>query len=198
MAEAALFVLVQIPFWVDVDPIDNDTDMQMISGHIAGSADFSNGIVFVHRIANLRQKLAAMGVECTIPAAVVDDQIIAITDMIPCFDDCAGLYRQNRCAIGVGNVQTVVVGGILAGNAYILAFAKERSNVLFPVRVIERIAKSADRGRGGIINKCIVDLPQNRDALTFFDFMEIDGQVMRIGIGIAFLLVVKLQTVLAK
>lgn len=78
MAEAALFVLVQIPFWVDVDPIDNDTDMQMISGHIAGSADFSNGIVFVHRIANLRQKLAAMGVECTIPAAVVDDQIIAI------------------------------------------------------------------------------------------------------------------------
>lgn len=35
MAEAALFVLVQIPFWVDVDPVDNDADMQMISGHIA-------------------------------------------------------------------------------------------------------------------------------------------------------------------
>ena len=31
MAEAALFVLVQIPFWVDVDPVDNDADMQMIS-----------------------------------------------------------------------------------------------------------------------------------------------------------------------
>ena len=29
MAEAALFVLVQIPFWVDVDPVDNDADMQM-------------------------------------------------------------------------------------------------------------------------------------------------------------------------
>lgn len=40
MAEAALFVLVQIPFWVDVDPVDNDADMQMISGHIAGSTDF--------------------------------------------------------------------------------------------------------------------------------------------------------------
>ena len=35
MAEAALFVLVQIPFWVDVDPVDNDADMQMISGYIA-------------------------------------------------------------------------------------------------------------------------------------------------------------------
>ena len=51
MAEAALFVLVQIPFWVDVDPVDNDADMQMISGHIAGSTDFGNGVVFVHRIA---------------------------------------------------------------------------------------------------------------------------------------------------
>ena len=48
MAEAALFVLVQIPFWVDVDPVDNDADMQMISGHIAGSTDFGNGVVFVH------------------------------------------------------------------------------------------------------------------------------------------------------
>ena len=54
MAEAALFVLVQIPFGVDVDPVDNNTNMQMISGHIAGSADLGNGVVFVHLIANLR------------------------------------------------------------------------------------------------------------------------------------------------
>ena len=54
LAEAALFVLVQIPFWVDVYPVDNDADMQMISGHIAGSTDFGNGVVFVHLIANLR------------------------------------------------------------------------------------------------------------------------------------------------
>ena len=40
MAEAALFVLVQIPFGVDVNPVDNNTNMQMISGHIAGSTDF--------------------------------------------------------------------------------------------------------------------------------------------------------------
>lgn len=83
MAEAALFVLVQIPFGVDVDPVDNDADMQMISGHIAGSTDFGNGVVFVHRIANLSQKLAAMGIKCTIPATMVDDQIISITDVIP-------------------------------------------------------------------------------------------------------------------
>ena len=83
MAEAALFVLVQIPFWVDVDPVDNDADMQMISGHIAGSTDFGNGVVFVHRIANLRQKLAAMGIKGAVSAAVVDDQIISITDVIP-------------------------------------------------------------------------------------------------------------------
>ena len=83
MAEAALFVLVQIPFWVDVDPVDNDADMQMISGHIAGSTDFVNGVVFVHRIANLSQKLAAMGIKGAVPAAVVDDQIISITDVIP-------------------------------------------------------------------------------------------------------------------
>lgn len=82
MAEAALFVLVQIPFWVDVDPVDNDADMQMISGHIAGSTDFGNGVVFVHRIANLSQKLAAMGIKGAVPA-VVDDQIISITDVIP-------------------------------------------------------------------------------------------------------------------
>ena len=67
MAEATLFVLVQIPFWVDVDPVDNDADMQMISGHIAGSTDFGNGVVFVHRIANLSQKLAAMGVRVQYP-----------------------------------------------------------------------------------------------------------------------------------
>ena len=161
MAEAALFVLVQIAFGVDVDPVDNNTNMQMISGHIAGSADLGNGVVFVHLIANLRQKLAAMGIKCTIPAAVVDDQIIAITNMIPSFDDRTGLHCKNRRAVGIGNVQTVVVGGILAGNADILAFAKERSNVLFPVGVIERIAESAAGGRGVIINECIVDLPQN-------------------------------------
>ena len=88
MAEATLFVLVQIPFGVDVDSVDNDADMQMISGHIAGSADFGNGVVFVHRIANLSQKLAAMGVKGAIPAAVVDDEIISITDMV------AGLYDR--------------------------------------------------------------------------------------------------------
>ena len=54
MAEATLFVLVQIPFWVDVDPVDNNTNMQMISGHIAGSADLGNSVVLVHCIANLR------------------------------------------------------------------------------------------------------------------------------------------------
>lgn len=82
MAEAALFVLVQIPFGVDVDPVDNNTNMQMIPGHIAGSADLGNGVVLVYRIANLRQKLAAMSIKGTVPAAVVDDQIIAITDMV--------------------------------------------------------------------------------------------------------------------
>ena len=83
MAEAALFVLMQISFWIDVDPVDNNTNMQMISGHIAGSTDFGNGVVFVHRIANLSQKLAAMGIKGAVPAAVVDDQIISITDVIP-------------------------------------------------------------------------------------------------------------------
>ena len=83
MAEAALFVLVQIPFGVDIYPVDNNTNMQMISGHIAGSTDFGNGVVFVHRIANLSQKLAAMGIKGAVPAAVVDDQIISITDVIP-------------------------------------------------------------------------------------------------------------------
>lgn len=52
MAEAALFVLVQIPFGVDVDPVDNNTNMQMIPGHIAGSADLGNGVVLVYRIAS--------------------------------------------------------------------------------------------------------------------------------------------------
>ena len=192
MAEATLFVLVQIPFGVDVDSVDNDADMQMISGHIAGSADFGNGVVFVHRIANLSQKLAAMGVKGAIPAAVVDDEIISITDMVAGLYDRTGFHCQNWCAIGIGNVQTIMVGGILTWNADILTFAKERSNVLFPVWIIEWIAKSAAGSRGVIINKCIVDLSQNRDTFAFFNFVEVDGQVMRIGIGIAFLLVIKL------
>lgn len=83
MAEAALFVLVQIPFGVDVNPVDNNTNMQMISGHIAGCADLRNGVVLVYSIANLRQKLAAMGVKGAISATVVDNQIIAITDIRP-------------------------------------------------------------------------------------------------------------------
>ena len=93
MAEAALFVLVQISFWIDVDPVDNNTNMQMIPGHIAGSADLGNGVVLVYRIANLRQKLAAMGVKGAIPAAVVDDQIIAVTNVVPRFNDCASTAR---------------------------------------------------------------------------------------------------------
>lgn len=172
----------QIPFWVDVDTVDNDADMQMISGYIAGSTNLGNGVVLVHRIANLRQKLAAMGIERTIPTAMIDDQIISVADMIPRFDDCASLHRKNRRAVGIGNVQTIVVGGILAGNTDILAFAKERSDVLLPVWVIERIAEPAAGGRRIIINKRIVDLPQNRNAFTFFYFVEIDGQVMRMQI----------------
>ena len=125
--------------------------MQMISGHIAGGTDLGNGVILVHRIANLCQKLAAMGVKSTVSASVVDDQIIAIADMIARFDDRAGLHRQNRRTVGIGNVQTVVVGGILAGNADIIAFAKERSNVLFPVGGIERIAESAARSRGCLL-----------------------------------------------
>ena len=76
----------------------------MIPSHIAGSADLGNGVVLVYRIANLRQKLAAMGVKGAIPATVVDDQIVAVADMIPCFNDRAGLHCQNRCAVGIGNV----------------------------------------------------------------------------------------------
>ena len=83
MAEAALFVLVQIPFGVDVNPVDNNTNMQMNSGHIAGSNDIGNGDVFIHRISYLTNKLAAMGIKGAVPAAVVDDQIISITDVIP-------------------------------------------------------------------------------------------------------------------
>ena len=162
MAEAAPFVLVQIPFWVDVDTVDNDADMQMISGYIAGSTNLGNGVVLVHRIANLRQKLAAMGIERTIPTAMIDDQIISVADMIPRFDDCASLHRKNRRAVGIGNVQTIVVGGILAGNTDILAFAKERSDVLLPVWVIERIAEPAAGGRRIIINKRIVDTQQRK------------------------------------
>lgn len=75
----------------------------MISGHITGSA-------------NLRQKPAAMGVKRTVPAAAIDDKIISVADMIPNFNDCAGLHRQNRSAVGKGNVQTIVVGGVLAGD----------------------------------------------------------------------------------
>ena len=104
MAEAALFVLVQIAFGVDVDPVDNNTNVQMISSHVTGSANLGNSVIFVHRITNLRQKLAAMGVKGAISAAVVDNQIIAITDMVPCFNDRAGLHCQNRCAVGIGNV----------------------------------------------------------------------------------------------
>ena len=75
--------LVKVILWIYIDTVDDDTDMKMVSGHIAGSTDFGNGVVFVHRIANLSQKLAAMGIKGAVPAAVVDDQIISITDVIP-------------------------------------------------------------------------------------------------------------------
>lgn len=146
MAEATLFVLVQIPFGVDVDSVDNDADMQMISGHIAGSADFGNGVVFVHRIANLSQKLAAMGVKGAIPAAVVDDEIISITDMVAGLYDRTGFHCQNWCAIGIGNVQTIMVGGILTWNADMgkqsfcrrFFFGKEATKLLFGQTGVQR------------------------------------------------------------
>ena len=102
----------------------------MASGHIASSTNLGNGVVLVHRITNLRQKLAAMGVKGAIPATVVDDQIVAVADMIPCFNDSAGLHCKNRRTVGIGNIQTIVDGGILSGNTDILAFAKERSDCL--------------------------------------------------------------------
>ena len=94
-----------------------------------------------------------MGVKGAIPATVVDDQIVAVADMIPCFNDSAGLHCKNRRTVGIGNIQTIVDGGILSGNTDILAFAKERSDVLLPVWVVERIAEPAARSRGVIINK---------------------------------------------
>ena len=89
--------------------------MKMVSGHIASSTNLGNGVVLVHRITNLRQKLAAMGVKGAIPATVVDDQIVAVADMIPCFNDRAGLHCKNRRTVGIGNIQTIVDGGILPG-----------------------------------------------------------------------------------
>ena len=67
-----------------------------------------------------------MGIKCAIPAAVIDDQIISVADMIPRFNDCAGLHRQYWCAVGIGNVQAIVVGGILAGNADIFGILASR------------------------------------------------------------------------
>ena len=67
----------------------------MVSGHIASSTNLGNGVVLVHRITNLRQKLAAMGVKGAIPAAVVDDEIISITDMVAGLYDRTGFHCQN-------------------------------------------------------------------------------------------------------
>ena len=127
--------------------------MKMVSGHIASSTNLGNGVVLVHRITTLRQKQAALGVKGAIPATEVDDQIVDLADMIPCFNDSAGLHCKNRRTVGIGNIQTIVDGGILSGNTDILAFAKERSDVLLPVWVVERIAEPAARSRGVIINK---------------------------------------------
>lgn len=65
--------LVKVILWIYIDTVDDDTDMKMVSGHIAGSTNLGNGVVLVHRITNLCQKLAAMGVKSAIPATVVDD-----------------------------------------------------------------------------------------------------------------------------
>ena len=101
MAEATLFVLVQIPFGVDVDSVDNDADMQMISGHIAGSTDFGNGVVFVHRIANLSQKLADVLFLLALDIGTKADGLL----VQPLFDDLFQTFertttdKQNICCI---------------------------------------------------------------------------------------------------
>ena len=96
--------LVKVILWIYIDTVDDDTDMKMVSGHIAGSTNLGNGVVLVHRITNLCQKLAAMGVKGAIPAAVVDDEIISITDMVAGLYDRTGFHCQNWCAVGIGNV----------------------------------------------------------------------------------------------
>lgn len=136
-----------------INPIDNNTDMQMIPSGISGGTHFSDGIIFVYNIAGLDKELAAMGIKCTIPATMVDDQIVAVTDMIAGCYDCTGLHCQNGGAIGIGNIQSVMTGGVLAGNTDILAFTKTGSDMLFPVWVIERIAKPVTGSRGAIIDK---------------------------------------------
>ena len=70
--------LVKVILWIYIDTVDDDTDMKMVSGHIAGSTNLGNGVVLVYSIANLRQKLAAMGVKGAIPAAVVDDDAVSV------------------------------------------------------------------------------------------------------------------------
>lgn len=114
----------------------------MIPSGISGGTHFSDGIIFVYNIAGLDKELAAMGIKCTIPATMVDDQIVAVTDMIAGCYDCTGLHCQNGGAIGIGNIQSVMTGGVLAGNTDILAFTKTGSDMLFPVWVIERIAQT--------------------------------------------------------
>lgn len=67
---------------MDIVGVDSDI-MQMIPSGISGGTHFSDGIIFVYNIAGLDKELAAMGIKCTIPATMVDDQIISITDVIP-------------------------------------------------------------------------------------------------------------------
>ena len=47
--------LVKVILWIYIDTVDDDTDMKMVSGHIAGSTNLGNGVVLVHRITNLCQ-----------------------------------------------------------------------------------------------------------------------------------------------
>ena len=114
----------QILLRVGVLPVHDEADMQVVAGGIAGGAHLGDRVVLADRLPHTHEQPAAMGVQRTDSAAVVDDQIVAVAGRSGGRDDRPTLHRQNRGAVAIGDVQAIVVGGVLAGQAHVWPFAK--------------------------------------------------------------------------
>lgn len=114
----------QILFRVGVLSVHDEADVQVVAGGVPGGPNLSDRVVFADRLPDTDKKAAAMGVQRADAAAVVDDHVVAVAGRGGGRDDRPTLHGQDRRTVPVGDVQAVVVGGVLAGQAHIGAFAK--------------------------------------------------------------------------
>ena len=80
-------------------PVDPDLKVQVGAGGLAGRADVGNHIPLVYMLSSADSQGGCVGIQSGVPAAVVDDHVIAVAPMGGSGNHCAGSGGVNGSAV---------------------------------------------------------------------------------------------------